>query len=115
MHPMRTCLKRLLISMVFLAPLIGDAQEILVNTQEDCFYFSIDGNTTVEELTQRVQNLSNSPACSVLIEIPMSEGKVAEPIWWRPKARRHGQYLGYARNYYDPLNVYEQNDIRFII
>lgn len=111
-------LKGILTSFFLVCFLTAQGREVFVNTQDECFYMDIASEATFDEITRRIQLLTDSTEMSsIIIEVPMSGGDACplESIAWRPKARKHGQFLGYARDYFTELTPNEYQDIHYIV
>lgn len=113
-------MKFLLYVFTFLAsavPFIGNGTEIVVNTHKgESFFITMDPHATLNDLTEKVKTLVDGPfSTTLLIEMPFGEEIVAEPVSWKWDVKKHGQYLGYPRDYFTELKPDEKADIRYII
>lgn len=109
-------LKTITLCLLTFAPKAVNAKEIVVSTHEgESFYFQLDMHTTLAELTQKVSELSLTKEDRVILELPLKEENPFDPIVWGYEVKRHGQYLGYPRNYYTELTTNERADIHYII
>ncbi len=109
------CVRIVVASLIFLMPLTTEAKEVFVTLHEECFYLSVDEKATLEDVTKKIKAFANPEMNTVLIELPLKEDQWIEPVRWKLKAKRHGQNLGFSRDYFAQLHPSEHNDIRFII
>jgi hypothetical protein len=118
------------ISALSLSPFAAQAELIAVtNEKEECFFVEVTDKSTLKEVAEKIAQLEPKGRKSkrLLVEMDFEQGQYQGQSYypgqqleqgqepWNLYAKKHGQFLGTARNYHAPLTPQEKGDIRYII